>query len=174
MNTENEVLDYINNSPDKLVVFMRGLPGSGKSTLTKKIDPSGDSVCSADFFWINDDGKYVFDRRFLKDAHFACLRVFVDLVSIEPSVIIVDNTNLDVSEFLTYVKIAETFYYKIVIVELKCTIEQSLANNVHEVPLETIKNMHSKLTSDKSFDQINSLIKNGVKHFVLDRFSKNE
>ena len=48
------------------LILLRGLPGSGKSTLAKVIlqNRLGDEpeVLSADDFFVNDDGEYVFDE----------------------------------------------------------------------------------------------------------------
>ncbi len=49
----------------------RGLPGSGKSTLTKKIAnvyPSA-VVCAGDDFFIDQNGNYNFDASKLHEAH---------------------------------------------------------------------------------------------------------
>jgi ABC-type multidrug transport system ATPase subunit len=63
----------------KTVFIFRGIPGSGKSTLTNEIasKTKDDSlVCSADRFWCLEDGSYRFDRTKVPQNHQYCLRKF--------------------------------------------------------------------------------------------------
>lgn len=62
------------------MLVMRGLPGSGKSTLGRKIldtynpnsDPSGTVVCAGDDYFTDPvTGVYNFDGNKLKEAHAA-------------------------------------------------------------------------------------------------------
>ena len=93
---------------------MRGIPGSGKSTFAKLMAPP-ENICSADDYFINKEGKYVFLQHELGKAHAACMKKFVDRLhdmwDFDPLVndhrLVVDNTNLRRWEFETYVKIAE-------------------------------------------------------------------
>ena len=49
----------------------RGLPGSGKSTLSKKIKEkyTDTVICSGDDFFTDENGNYKFDQTLLFDAH---------------------------------------------------------------------------------------------------------
>lgn len=53
----------------------RGLPGSGKSTLSKKISSlygfERSVICAGDDFFTDSTGKYVFDSTKLEEAHAA-------------------------------------------------------------------------------------------------------
>ena len=58
---------------NRIVFVMRGLPGSGKSTIVKAISKlyqdRSPIICSADNFFISKSGDYSFNPLFLKDAH---------------------------------------------------------------------------------------------------------
>lgn len=58
---------------DKRVIIIRGLPGSGKSTMALKhfVDKKGYKICEADHFFY-DNGVYNFDYSKLADAHEYC------------------------------------------------------------------------------------------------------
>ena len=80
-----------------VVVIMRGISGSGKSTAVRRLrkalaassgggyDVDDDGwfvVCSADDFFVDrETGQYAFDRALLPDAHAACFRRFQGAIS---------------------------------------------------------------------------------------------
>ena len=49
----------------------RGLPGSGKSTLSRKIAETYEQtiVCAGDDFFTDENGNYIFDAKKLPEAH---------------------------------------------------------------------------------------------------------
>ena len=58
------------------LILLRGLPGSGKSTLGDVIlytnQLTNQDVLSADNFFIDKNGEYVFDGAKIKEAHNNC------------------------------------------------------------------------------------------------------
>ncbi len=127
----------------KIVYIMRGVPGSGKSTIAQEVaqDFNG-SVHSTDDFFIEQDGSYNFDRTKLGEAHQSNLEAFGASLEQELPVVIVDNTNIKRWEFEKYVKLAEQRGY--VIREVRAPtpeLDEALARNLHGVPEETIKRM---------------------------------
>jgi predicted kinase len=144
------------------VIILRGLPGSGKSTLSNKIiqNKKCDSViCSADHFFYN--GKemtpenYKYDQNLVGAAHNYCLDKF--LISIENGIplIIVDNTNTKISDFKAYVELAikNNYLYEIHSI-FGITPEKSFERNTHNVPLEVCKKMFNR------FNKINHILIN--------------
>lgn len=87
----------------KLVIIMRGLPGSGKSTLVKAYQrlTTSHEVCSADDYFMGPDG-YQFDARKLSAAHTWCSAKFWRALQRGTELVIVDNTNTQHWEFTPY------------------------------------------------------------------------
>lgn len=91
---------------------MRGIPGSGKSTRARQYT-TPELICSADDYFIQPDGKYLFQPHKLADAHSTCLRKFISIVHKDSDipdddlVAVVDNTNLRRREYEPYVQVAE-------------------------------------------------------------------
>ena len=58
----------------RVMAIMRGLPGSGKSTIASRIQEQLPQVqvCSADHHFIDEEGEYRFDLSKLGAAHAAC------------------------------------------------------------------------------------------------------
>ena len=125
------------------VFIMRGLPGSGKSTLANSIAPSA-VVCSADHYFIDDDGVYRFNPSELPAAHEQCQDMFDAALNNESSVIVVDNTNVSVSHYRPYINKARQFGYSVAIVDVYdggCSDPELAARNTHGVPLHAISRM---------------------------------
>ena len=120
----------------KELFLLRGLPGSGKTTLAESL---GGSHMEADKYFTYD-GKYEFDVTKLKDAHDWCqnaVRVFMENKSKR---VVVSNTFTQEWEMLPYYDLAEKHGYKVysLIVE-----NRHGGVNEHGVPedkLEIMKN----------------------------------
>lgn len=134
---------------------MRGLPGAGKSTWANENHPDA-HVCSADSFFLNDDGVYRFNGALISEAHASCLRRFAKIVaSIEynmensPEVIIVDNTGIRAWEISPYYNLAEAYGHDVRIIHIKCDAETAHSRNIHGVPLERVEKMDDDLSCEK-------------------------
>lgn len=132
-----------------VVALMSGPPGSTKSTLAKKIynhaKDSGLSsiICSADDYFINSNGQYVFDKTKLNQAHMSCQAKFDKAVLDSINWIIIDNTNVDIKSISHYYNQNNGYKYKIVRpnVDWYFDAEECFKKNTHNVPLETIQRM---------------------------------
>ena len=91
---------------DRKVIILSGLSGSGKSTYASAL---GGVVCSADDFFVNDDGSYVFNPTKLQDAHAYCFRSFLEALQGTNETVVVDNTNTRVEEISPYVLASHAF-----------------------------------------------------------------
>ena len=91
---------------NRIIFIMRGLPGSGKSTLVKILSKvykrQNPKVCSADHYFINESGDYVFNPAFLKDAHESSQENMKSFVQEGQPLVIVDNTNVEHWEMRPY------------------------------------------------------------------------
>ena len=138
------------------VTILCGIPGSGKSTYTRKNHP-GAFVVSADNF----PGLYEtletfpvqlkFNPSLLPAAHGKCLRDFVDVIEdreasiLGVSSIVVDNTNTTVAEIAPYAALALAYGHDLEIVTLDCFPEDGARRNTHGVPLAACIAMHKRL-----------------------------
>ncbi|KAK8736144.1 hypothetical protein OTU49_004843 [Cherax quadricarinatus] len=107
---DDETITFIQNS--KVMLIMKGIPGSGKTFLAKKLSEvyEGAVVCSADSFFIHN-GEYEFDRDQLKDAHEFCQQRASHAAQENSHVIIIDNTNVRNWEMKFYLDIAKRHRY---------------------------------------------------------------
>lgn len=119
------------------VVIMRGVMGSGKSTIAKHIAKTVGvddvKILSTDDYFINKDGVYVFDRTKLGAAHADCKRRFAEAI-LHPRhwMLIVDNTNLSLRDMAVYTSVASTKGWHTLIVSVEPPAD--LTRNVHGVP----------------------------------------
>jgi len=125
----------------KTLYIVRGLPGSGKSSLAKSI--GGIHIEADQFFMIN--GKYNFDLSKLKLAHKYCQNqteawMKTDGTQVNNHKIVVSNTFTQEWEMKPYFELAEKYGYIVfsLIVE-----NRHEGKNIHGVPddkLELMKN----------------------------------
>jgi predicted kinase len=123
------------------LILLRGLPGSGKSTVAKTIQPSGWSAhYEADMYFMKD-GKYEFDASKLKDAHNWCRHAVMDAMKDDIPTIIVSNTFTQEWEMEVYYLLAEEMGYQVtsLIVE-----NRHGGQNVHGVPADKLEAMKNR------------------------------
>ena len=125
------------------LILIRGMPGSGKTTLAhmllKGLRADGWSVehLEADYFFIDGDGEYQFDKALLKEAHEWCLREFKQ--HILSSVVIVSNTFSTQKEMDPYLKWAAGLYIPIQVIECHGDF-----GSKHNVPEHTTREMKKR------------------------------
>lgn len=131
------------DSGQSVLVLMRGLPGSGKTTLAQKICGRG-VVLSADHFFCQG-GKYNFDKSRLSEAHEWNKGKAKKFIQEGRSPIIIDNTNVEMWEMMPYVALALRAKYHVCVLEpdtpWKFDSRQLTQKNMHGVPRRTIDSM---------------------------------
>jgi predicted kinase len=127
------------------LILLRGVPGSGKTTLGNIIlfntQSNIQDVLSADNFFVNEKGEYIFDATKLKEAHNDCQVKCAERMRNQFSKIVVANTFTQEWEMEPYFTMAERYNYRIhsVIVE-----NRHGNKNVHNVPDEKILAMTNR------------------------------
>jgi hypothetical protein len=121
----------------KELILLRGIPGSGKTTLGYII---GVIPISADDYFYNE-GEYYFDTSKLKLAHEWCRVRTIHQMQDEVSKIVVANTFTQEWEMEPYYKLAEQYGYRVhsLIVE-----NRHGGINEHNVPDETLEKMKNR------------------------------
>lgn len=129
----------------KVLIIVRGLPGSGKSTFAELISANGKyPVCTADDYFLKDvngETVYQFDPSKLKDAHEYCIRRVANKMAIECEKIIVANTNTMAKELQVYFDLAKSYNYEVI----SLIVENRHGNkNIHGVPADTLERMKQR------------------------------
>ena len=101
-------------------------------------------VCSADDFFVTDEGVYLFDPKKLPQAHQVCMRKFLDATAARKPLIAVDNTAISLWECSPYVSVAEALGYAVEIVRVDADLEICAARNTHNVPIEAVRRMAAR------------------------------
>lgn len=140
---DRETVEYIRDA--KVMFIMRGLPGSGKSTIVKMITEVYPCAvpCSADDYFQQPDGSYKFNRSQLSFAHEFCQEKAKGACVKSCPVIVIDNTNVKMWEMRKYADLASSFNYTVVTVQprtpWKFNPTELAKRNKHAVDAETIR-----------------------------------
>jgi predicted kinase len=130
------------------LTLVRGIPGAGKTTQVAGLNLNPNTVrCSADDFFINDEGVYVFDLNRIGDAHGACFRKAVAAL-IEGKDVIVDNTNISAVECAPYMLAAQAYGAEAEVVTVLCNPRLAAARNTHGVPEARVFAMDAALRAE--------------------------
>lgn len=147
------VVEYI-RSGAKVLVLLRGLPGSGKSHLAKMIvkatindENTHRFVYSTDEYF-EKNGHYIFNPNLLQDAHTWNQGRVNEAMKYGMSPVIVDNTNTEMWEMVPYANFAVHFGYAIEILEPATSwifnVPELGRRNTHGVPKEKIALMNER------------------------------
>jgi predicted kinase len=127
------------------LILLRGIPGSGKSTLghiiLNCIPGDNHHVLSADDFFLNEKDEYVFDPTKLREAHNDCQEKCAKRMKLEFSKIVVANTFTQDWEMEKYYEMAERYHYRVhsVVVE-----NRHEGENIHGVPEDKLQQMKDR------------------------------
>ena len=128
------------------MILIRGLPGSGKTTLANAlldVYKYGVSL-EADHFFENEEGEYIFNKDNLWEAHSYCQRRATEELN-AGNTVIVSNTFTTIRELQPYFDIAKAV--GIVPTVIVC---QNDWGSVHNVPVETMIAMKRRFVHDIS------------------------
>lgn len=124
--------------------LIRGIPGSGKSTIAAQLANSGIVAVSleADQYFVNTAGIYNFNPNLLGAAHQWCQDEVKSWLMNGHSVA-VSNTSTTEKEVTTYKKIAEEYNAAFVSLIVEHRHE---GKNVHNVPVDSIARMKQRFS----------------------------
>ena len=136
----------------KTLILMQGIPGSGKSTVAKKL---GGVILSTDAFWWSRGAQetYAYDATLIGVAHrwnqrrvAACMQINNPPINM----IIVDNTHIRQAEADPYLNLARMFEYDVQVVRVECTPKIALMRNAQreaerQVPPQKIMQMYAEM-----------------------------
>lgn len=124
-----------------VAVIMRGLPGTGKSTIARMLAGVNGAVHSTDDYFYSNE-RYRFDERRQAEHHNLNFRAFVENLKRQVPVVVCDNTNVRHWNYKRYVDAARAAGYQVHIVCMP-HVDPSIAwaRSRHEVPLRHIELM---------------------------------
>ena len=131
----------------RLLVLLRGVPGSGKSTFAHHMWSSG-VVFEADKYFMDDEGFYRFDGSKLKEAHEWCKTSVQEAMEKNHLTsgkhypeIIVSNTFTREWEMQAYFELAKKYDYNVVSLIVE---NRHGGKNLHGVPDEKVQEMRDR------------------------------
>ncbi|XP_012280669.1 uncharacterized protein LOC105699863 [Orussus abietinus] len=138
----------------KILILLRGLPGSGKSYLANNIvsstiaDDPALYIFSSDDYFITRNGEYCYDSLRLHEAHINNQNKVRNAMKKGRSPVIVDNTNTQSWEMHPYAEMAVKYGYIVEVLEPNTPWSQNLnelaKKNFHCVPKSKIKQMQER------------------------------
>lgn len=112
------------------LVLIRGLPGSGKSTMARKMASAGFEHFEADmFFTVN--GVYSYDASQIREAHFWCQQKAREALASGRQVVVSN----------TFTRLQELEPYGSMTKNIRILEACGKWDNVHSVPAETVRRM---------------------------------
>lgn len=126
----------------KTLLVLRGLPGSGKTTMAKFLAKTCNGVCyAADDYFMDKQGNYNFDVNKLSAAHEWCKDKIATAMYNGIKLVIVHNTTTTEKELKPYLEMAQTHGYMVhsVIVE-----NRQNTTNVHNVSEDILTKMNNR------------------------------
>lgn len=137
-----------------IVTFIRGLPGSGKTTLAKRFCNVGNlaegnpGIYAADDWFTGSDGSYHFDPVRLTEAHSHCQNMAAGCLNLGYNCV-VTNTFSRKWELVQYLEaldlLTDGFQFTVIdLFDAGLSDEQLAARCVHGVPVEKIAQMRAR------------------------------
>lgn len=122
---------------ERVLILVRGEPGSGKTTLARQLAPHANFA--ADDFFTKPDGAYAFDPALAGVAHLECQRRVAEHMAGGVSPIAVHNTFSESWEAEPYWLLAYCHGYAVQVVEC-----QGDFGSVHDVPESSVRAMRDR------------------------------
>ena len=157
----SDCLEEVETGDSNVLVVLRGLPGSGKTTLARRlISQAGCGVILStdDYFYEKGGGQYVFRPEQLSDAHAYNQQRASEAVKNKNRFIIIDNTNTCSWEMKPYIELGVNNFYNVRILEAETDWRfkpRLLAQkNSHGVPREKIEAMLERYEKDLTLEKL--------------------
>jgi hypothetical protein len=151
MGLRNQAHLYITMT--KVLFLLRGLPGSGKTSLAHHIW-SHYVICEADKYFYNEGGEYIFDASKLSEAHKWCqneVEIRMKDNQVNPQYypeIVVSNTSTTEKELQPYIDLAKKYGYMVVSLIVENRHGNGEETNIHGVGKEVLDKMENRLKNN--------------------------
>jgi predicted kinase len=131
------------------LILVRGLPGSGKSTIAHILAAGFTSECThieTDMYFLDRNGQYMFDKSQLATNHHKCQNKTRGLLAKGESVV-VSNTFIKLWEIHPYFEMAKELSVPVQVIECKGIFGST--HNVTEEAVKLMQNLWEPLYSEK-------------------------
>jgi predicted kinase len=128
----------------RLIVLM-AISGAGKDHFAAHSMPKAETLASADDWFKQLDGSYVFNPTELGAAHGDCFRRVIEALLMKHELIVVNNTNTSIAEIAPYMMAAQAYGAEARIICLRIDPKIAAARNIHGTPLATVEKMAKRL-----------------------------
>lgn len=131
------------------VIIMRGVSGSGKTTVAKRWAERvpGAQIVSTDAYMFA--GGREFDHTRLEFCHQQCKTDYRALLEAGTPLVIVDNTNTKFSSIVPYVEVIDELGCTFTVLQIHVDPKVAFERGIHKVPLETIEVMGIHMWSER-------------------------
>lgn len=137
------------------LVLVRGMPGSGKSTIAKALVAKGFAHIEADMYFVGPDGQYRFRADRLKSAHQWCRNHVASRLHDRVNTV-VSNTFTTYWEMIPYIIMAHRFGARLTVMEATGQFV-----DIHGVPEKTLDAMRNRWESYQRVDPVLETTTNG-------------
>ena len=124
---------------NRVLLIIRGLPGSGKSFIANKLHADKTSNWFEADFYFSKDGDYRFDSTNLDIAHRECYDGVERAMRNGVKRIIMSNTSITRKEYMKYIHLAQSYSYAVQV----CDVYGDFGS-VHRVPEKTMGRMRKR------------------------------
>lgn len=135
-----------------MIVIIRGLPGSGKSTEAEKIcqEFKINHHYENDMFFLDKNGEYKFNSKKVKESYEWCKNKVEDVLKLKEDVV-VSNNFVTKAEVEPYVELARKYNTSFYILEATGNFK-----SIHGIPEDVIKKMKDRWEQfdEKSFNEL--------------------
>jgi predicted kinase len=124
--------------------LIRGVPGAGKSTFAEQLRRAGliTQFLEADKYFIDSEGKYIFDPVKLSEAHDWC-QTRAKMYLFAGDSVAVSNTSTTEKEVAVYQRLAELTGANFVSIIIE---NRNNTESIHNVPAEKIQQMKDRFS----------------------------
>lgn len=129
---------------ERALVIMSALPGSGKTTLAKAIQPVAVKRFSSDdfFYRYSRGGEYNYDANLIGEAHRSCAWSLMMAFGVnQRGPLVVHNTSTCDWEISPYVLMAKAMHWKPLVLTIHADIAACMVRQKHGVPETTMQIM---------------------------------
>jgi predicted kinase len=137
--------------PNKMLVIVRGLPSSGKTTIAKILTANQGVAISVDEFMTTPNGEYEFSKNAFIEAQRQCKNLCQDLMQSETDLIVIHNTMAQAWEAEPYFDMAREYGYLVQVMNLYdggLTDAELASRSVHSMPIHLIQKTRQRWDID--------------------------